>query len=88
MRLFFGVCKYLFRCWQRGLSTMRAIKVVAILVAGVAVTGPATAQDSHCYSIRDNDEKNYCLALAKRQDSYCYSIRSQDDKNIPDSVPV
>jgi hypothetical protein len=31
----------------------------------LAATGSVAAQASHCYSIRDNDEKNSCLALAR-----------------------
>ena len=38
--------------------------------------------DSHCYSIKSSDQKNFCLALVKKQDAYCYSIREADSKNI------
>ena len=40
------------------------------------------ANDSHCYSIRNSDQKNFCLALVKKQDTYCYSIREPDSKNL------
>ena len=40
------------------------------------------ANDSYCYSIRNSDQKNSCLALAKKQDNYCYSIREPDSKNL------
>ena len=40
------------------------------------------ANDSYCHSIRNSDQKNFCLALAKNQDSYCYSIREPDSKNL------
>ena len=47
------------------------------------IPGPVPAQDaSRCYSIRDNDRKNLCLALARRDASACYSIRDSDDKNL------
>ncbi len=54
-------------------------------VAAVLALGPwavAMAGESNCYSIKDADQKNHCLALAKRQDSYCYSIRADDAKNL------
>ena len=40
------------------------------------------ANDSHCYSIRNFDQKNFCLALVKKQDTYCYSIHEPDSKNL------
>ena len=45
-------------------------------------TFPVHANESHCYSIKNSDAKNSCLALAKNQDSYCYSIREADSKNL------
>jgi len=65
------------------------IKIFSFLYAlvgiGIALllTPPnAQANDSHCYSIKNSDQKNYCLALAKHQDSYCYSIQESDSKNL------
>lgn len=65
------------------------IKIFSFLYALVAVgiillltTPIAQANDSHCYSIKNSDQKNYCLALAKHQDSYCYSIHESDSKNL------
>ena len=40
------------------------------------------ANESNCYSIQNQDSKNYCLATVKRQESYCYSIHEQDSKNL------
>ena len=34
-----------------------------------------------CYAIKNQDNKNYCLAKAKSQSSYCYSIKESDSKN-------
>ncbi len=34
----------------------------------------AWADDGHCYKIKDFDNKNYCLAIAKGQESYCAKI--------------
>lgn len=36
---------------------------------------------ANCYSIRDNDLKNNCLAMDKNNSSYCYSIKDNDMKN-------
>ena len=38
-------------------------------------------KDTYCYSIREADSKNLCLAQIKNQKSYCYSIQSSDIKN-------
>ena len=40
------------------------------------------ADSSNCYSIQNQDQKNYCLAMSKNQDSYCYSIKEGDSKNL------
>lgn len=37
----------------------------------------AWAGDGHCYAIKDFNNKNFCLAIAKKQESYCNKI----DKN-------
>jgi len=42
----------------------------------------STANESYCYSIRDADRKNVCLATAKNQPSYCYSVQDSDTKNV------
>lgn len=55
---------------------------IAIGVALLLTTPKVHANDSHCYSIKNFDQKNSCLALAKHQDSYCYSIRESDSKNL------
>ena len=39
------------------------------------------ANESNCYAIKNTDQKNYCLAIAKAQNSYCYSIHESDLKN-------
>lgn len=50
-----------------------------LLILTLAVF-PALA-NADCYSIRDNDMKNNCLAMEKHETSYCYSIRDNDKKN-------
>jgi hypothetical protein len=56
--------------------------LVGVGLALLLTTPSAQANDSHCYSIKNSDQKNYCLALAKHQDSYCYSIQESDSKNL------
>ena len=56
--------------------------LIAIGVALLLTTPKVHANESHCYSIKNSDAKNSCLALAKHQDSYCYSIRESDAKNL------
>ena len=43
---------------------------------------PACAAVSDCYSIKDHDRKNLCLATSTNQQSYCYSMRDSDGKNV------
>lgn len=40
-----------------------------------------THNQSYCYSIKDSDNKNYCLARLTGQQSYCYSIKASDRKS-------
>lgn len=40
------------------------------------------ADSSKCYLIQNQNQKNYCLALAKEQISYCYQINYTDTKNL------
>lgn len=62
----------------------RPFRRAAALALSIAwATGTtALANESACYSIRDADRKNMCLAQAKRQESYCYAIRNADDKHM------
>lgn len=55
-----------------------------LLPALLAIILPlqAWANSSTCFSIKDQDRKNHCLALAKDQVSYCHSIRESDLKNF------
>ena len=60
---------------------LRAFAAAGLSVA-FAIGTPGLAGESSCYSIRDADRKNMCLAQAKRQESYCYAIRNGDDKHL------
>lgn len=48
----------------------------------ISLSFQAWANSATCYSIKDPDQKNHCLALAQDQVSYCYSIREPDLKNF------
>lgn len=66
----------------RRLSAGLAIGLLPVVLVLAAAPQPALASESSCYSIRDADRKNVCLAMAKQQASYCYSVRDSDDKNM------
>ena len=38
--------------------------------------------NANCYSIADQDQRNFCLAKTKQQSSYYYSINESDSKNM------
>ena len=44
--------------------------------------GLAHASETDCYSIKDHDRKNLCLATSKSQVSYCYAIKNTDNRNM------
>ncbi|MFO0120825.1 MAG: hypothetical protein ACK51Y_04425 [Burkholderiales bacterium] len=77
---------YACRALGKGFNALQPLLLRSLslcLATLLLIPGPAPAQDtSRCYSIRDNDRKNMCLALARRDASACYSIRDNDDKNM------
>jgi hypothetical protein len=52
-----------------------------ICILFMIVTSHA-ANDSHCYSIKNADQKNFCIALVKKYGSYCYNISESDSKHM------
>ena len=50
--------------------------IVLVLIA------PPAAAGSDCYSIKDADHKNLCLATSTSQLSHCHAIRDSDAKNM------
>jgi len=48
----------------------------------ISFTSIAFAGSASCYSIKNKDKKNLCLAEAKQKKSYCYSIGDRDKKNL------
>lgn len=53
------------------------IAFVAAFIPSVSMAG----NPAHCYSIKDQDQKNQCLAVTQNQKGLCYSIRNSDMKN-------
>ena len=51
------------------------------LTKKISVLPSQKKTDNYCYSIREADSKNICLAQTKNQKNYCYSIQSSDIKN-------
>ena len=54
----------------------------AILILNLILACNAGANTSACFSIKDPDRKNVCLAMSKRQNSHCYSVKEPDAKNM------
>ena len=46
------------------------------------MSAPAFADASRCYSIKDRDQRYYCLATARGDKSRCYAIKNRDQKNL------
>jgi hypothetical protein len=53
-----------------------------LLILPLLMTQSAWSNESSCFAIANVDQKNTCLALAKRQSSYCYFVQNADTKNI------
>lgn len=62
----------------RGGIVWRLRLLVVGAIAGM-LAGPVCA--SECYSIKESDRKNYCLAVTTDKPSFCYAIKSPDAKN-------
>lgn len=56
------------------------VKLIFLMLA-VLTSYSVAANENYCYSIKDHDQKNSCLAQAKEQVSYCYSIQESDAKS-------
>ena len=51
-------------------------KILFLIIIGLPLAAKAD-----CYSIRDTDLKNNCLAEQKKEAFYCYSVQDADMKN-------
>ena len=64
-----------YRVWAH-MQTLSRVMLLLLL------TPPAIAASSTCYSIKDADRKNLCLATSTSQLSHCHAIRDSDAKNM------
>jgi len=78
--LVYVICDYVLM-WCRTTSEIDSMKRLLVIFFTVLPIA-SFANESHCYSIKNSDQKNYCLALAKHQVSYCYSLQESDSKNL------
>ena len=67
---------------RTAMNRLRTVFVPVCLYLSLLLPVVSVASETHCYSIRDNDRKNVCLATAKNQPSYCYSVQDSDTKNV------
>jgi hypothetical protein len=56
-------------------------KLSAVLTALALAPIVSFGASSQCYSIKDSDLKNQCLAETRNEKSRCYSIKNADLKN-------
>ena len=54
---------------------------ISVLAITTLLPALAWADSSRCYSIKNSDLKNHCLATTKHEKSRCYSIKDSDMKN-------
>jgi len=62
--------------------TVRLFILIYIFSCFEIASQAMAANTSRCYSIENNDRKNYCLATVKRESSYCYSIQTNNLKQF------
>jgi len=55
--------------------------LVPLCIVAMAWMGEVMADASVCYSIKDADERAYCLAQARQNHDYCYRIKDGDSRN-------
>lgn len=67
---------------NKGLADMpRGSLLVPLCMVAMAWMGEAMAGDSACFSIKDADQRAYCLGLARQNHDYCYRIKDADRRN-------
>lgn len=52
-----------------------------LCMVAVAWMGEVMAGDSACFSIKNADQRAYCLGLARQNHDYCYRIKDADRRN-------
>lgn len=56
--------------------------IVLLIIIGLLYALDAKSAASDCYSIRDYDKRQECLAIDRGSESSCYSIREYDQRQI------
>jgi len=59
----------------------RGSLLVPLCMVAVIWMGEAMADASACHSIKDADERAYCLGLSRKNHDYCYRIKNGDRRN-------
>lgn len=60
---------------------MKTFTKALALIVSITFSAVTYGDAGACYSIQDSDQRNYCIAQAKRDSGACYSIRDADQKN-------
>ncbi|SDT86655.1 hypothetical protein SAMN05216296_0030 [Pseudomonas pohangensis] len=53
----------------------------ALLITALLPSVSQAGNPALCYSIKNQDQKNQCLAVTQNQKALCYSIKDSDMKN-------
>ena len=61
-------------------STLAVVRTPTRLVAMALFLPLLPTHASDCYSIKDPDQRNACLAESTGKPSYCYSVRDPNDR--------
>lgn len=60
---------------------VRRTLLAPLCLLAVAWMGEAMADASGCYSVKDADERAYCLAQARQNHDHCYRIKDADRRH-------
>jgi hypothetical protein len=60
----------------------RSVIAIGLLAAFLNQPAQAATDPSRCYSIRDADLRNACLAETRGEKGQCYAIRDHDQRQL------
>ena len=60
----------------------RSVTAIGLLAAFLIQPAQAATDPSRCYSIRDADLRNACLAETRGEKGQCYAIRDHDRRQL------
>lgn len=61
---------------------MKLLNFIKFALITLHATNCFAGAGDNCYSIQNQDSRNFCLATAKQNKNHCYSITSMDQKNM------